>query len=180
MHYNSRNGWNRFERLLMGSVVVFCFTTFSFSLIYINSCYCYWVYWVHYFRIQFLTLLPILNPQHVSKTCLSNDTLHTSPLLKKIGNLSVIWVGLYRYALSPIWRQVINSLIPGRGGSNFKSIIFKLIMQHSGLDAQCEVTIRWIPPDPQSWEFNIGCHHMASQSHNELITEFIDVHRYCW
>ena len=79
-----------------------------------------------------------------------------------------------------MWQQVINSLVPGRSGSNFKSTIFKLFMQHSGLDAQCEVTIRWIPPEPHSWEVKIGCHHMASLGHNELISDFLDVHRDYW
>ena len=80
MHYNSRNGWNHFGRLLMGSHFGgFWFTTFGFSLIGesqciltmtidINSCYCHQVYWVCYLWIQFLTLLPILNPQHVTKS----------------------------------------------------------------------------------------------------------------
>ena len=28
------------------------------------------------------------------------------------------------------------------------TMIFNLIMQHGGFDAKCEVTIRWIPPEP--------------------------------
>ena len=39
----------------------------------------------------------------------------------------------------------IYSLAPGRCGSNFKSIIFKLIIQNSNLGTFCEIALRWIP-----------------------------------
>ena len=38
----------------------------------------------------------------------------------------------------------INSLAPGRYGSNFKSIIFKIIIQNSSLGAHCESALGWM------------------------------------
>ena len=39
----------------------------------------------------------------------------------------------------------LNSLAPGRCNSNFKNIIFKLIMQNSNLGTRCKIAIRWMP-----------------------------------
>ena len=38
-----------------------------------------------------------------------------------------------------------NSLAPGTCGSNFKSIIYKLITQNSSLGIQCKIALGWIP-----------------------------------
>ena len=38
----------------------------------------------------------------------------------------------------------INSLDPGRRGGNFKSIVFKLIIQNGSLDVHCENAVRWM------------------------------------
>ena len=39
----------------------------------------------------------------------------------------------------------LNSLVPGRSGSSFKSIIFKLIIQNNSLGTHCEIYLKWIP-----------------------------------
>ena len=41
--------------------------------------------------------------------------------------------------------QWVNSLAPGRCGSNIKSIIFKLVKQNSNLPTCCEITLRRMP-----------------------------------
>ena len=38
-----------------------------------------------------------------------------------------------------------NSLAPWRAGNNFKSIIFKLIIQNSCLGTHCEIALMWMP-----------------------------------
>ena len=38
-----------------------------------------------------------------------------------------------------------SSVVPKRCGSNFESIIFKLIRQNSNLSTRCEIPFRWIP-----------------------------------
>ena len=38
-----------------------------------------------------------------------------------------------------------NSLIPGRCGSNFKSVFVKLIIQNSSWGICCEITLGWLP-----------------------------------
>ena len=38
-----------------------------------------------------------------------------------------------------------NSLAPARCGSNFKCIIFRLIIQNSGLNTHYEIALRWMP-----------------------------------
>ena len=38
----------------------------------------------------------------------------------------------------------INSLAPGKCGSNFNSMIFKLIIQNSSLGTYCDVTLMWM------------------------------------
>ena len=38
----------------------------------------------------------------------------------------------------------VNSLVPGRCGRNFNSILFKLIIQNSILGIHCEITFRWM------------------------------------
>ena len=38
-----------------------------------------------------------------------------------------------------------NSLVPGRCGSNFKDITFKLVIQNCSLCTRCEVALRWMP-----------------------------------
>ena len=81
-----------------------------------------------------------------------------------------------------------NSLAPGRCDSNFKSVIFKPIIQNSN-SRDCLIALRWMPQNPinekstliqvmdwcgqatnhylsQSWS-NLCCH-MASLGHNEL------------
>ena len=84
----------------------------------------------------------------------------------------------------------INSIAPERWGSNFKSALFKLIIQNDNLSIPCEITHRWmsqIHTDEKSplvplfkviagyrqattWD-NVGpdvWRHMASLGHNEL------------
>ena len=43
------------------------------------------------------------------------------------------------------WYSPVNSLVPGRCGCNFESIIFKFIMQSSELGSRCEIALRWMP-----------------------------------
>ena len=44
-----------------------------------------------------------------------------------------------------LWNNQVDSLTPGRCGSNFKSLIFRLIIQHSSLGTCCEIALRWMP-----------------------------------
>ena len=37
-----------------------------------------------------------------------------------------------------------NSLAPGKYESNFKSIIYELIMQNNNLGTHCEIALRWM------------------------------------
>ena len=39
----------------------------------------------------------------------------------------------------------INLLVPGRYGSNFQSIIFKVIVQNRSLCFHCQIALRWMP-----------------------------------
>ena len=41
--------------------------------------------------------------------------------------------------------KIFDSLAPGRFGSSSKSLIFKLIIQYSGLGTHCEISLRWNP-----------------------------------
>ena len=48
------------------------------------------------------------------------------------------------YIHYPIIKSSFNSLSPVRCGSNFRSVIFKHIIQNSSLGTQCEIVLRWI------------------------------------
>ena len=53
-------------------------------------------------------------------------------------------------SLSPYnvtWPQWINSLAPGRGGSQFKTMNFKLVIQDNSFGAHCEIALMWMPQD---------------------------------
>ena len=39
----------------------------------------------------------------------------------------------------------VNSLVPGNCGSNFESLIFKLIIQNCSLGSHCEIAVKWMP-----------------------------------
>ena len=41
--------------------------------------------------------------------------------------------------------SLFNSLVPGRCGSDFKSIIFKLSIKNSSLISSCQIPLRWMP-----------------------------------
>ena len=41
--------------------------------------------------------------------------------------------------------QWVNSLAPGRCGSNFRSTLFKLIIQNSGYGTYCYIALKWMP-----------------------------------
>ena len=47
-----------------------------------------------------------------------------------------------------MWHIWHNSLTSGESGNNFKSIIFKLIIQNSGLGICCEIALKWMPQKP--------------------------------
>ena len=40
--------------------------------------------------------------------------------------------------------ESINSLAPGRRGSHFKVILFKLIIQNSSFVTPCEIALSWM------------------------------------
>ena len=51
---------------------------------------------------------------------------------------------IYCVARCALWNLKIDSSVPGRCGRNFRSIIFKLIIENSSLHAWCEITVRRI------------------------------------
>ena len=67
---------------------------------------------------------------------------------------------------SPCYQQnqwEINSLAPGRCDNDFKSIIFKLIVQNKSLDTHCEIALRWMAQNlynekSASFKYWLGCH----------------------
>ena len=89
-------------------------------------------------------------------------------------------------SLSPYnvtWPQWINPLAPGRGGSQFKTMNFKLVIQDNSFGAHCEIALMWMPQDlTNQWEVNMAsgnglvpssnkplpdlCCHVVSQIHN--------------
>ena len=46
---------------------------------------------------------------------------------------------------SVFWAGFVHLLVPGRCGSNFSIIIFKLIIQKITLVTCCEIALRWMP-----------------------------------
>ena len=93
--------------------------------------------------------------------------------------LSVLLRWYYNIGTLDLWLFDINSLVSGRGGSNFKSIIFKPIIQN--------IALRWMPQNTFNGMSTLGqvvtwcCQaanytwlspelfqHMTSLSHNEL------------
>ena len=46
--------------------------------------------------------------------------------------------------------RTINSLFPGRCGSNFKSIIFIIIIQNSSLGDRCDIALGWMSLNPMN------------------------------
>ena len=89
---------------------------------------------------------------------------------------------------------MINSLAPGRYGSNLKIIIFKVITQNCSWRTFCEIVLTWMPQNQTNeiatligsgnglvpsgnkslfwvivdWDL---CHHMVSLGHNEFTTD---------
>ena len=49
--------------------------------------------------------------------------------------------------LKTSWNTKFNSLAPGRSGSNFKLVIYKLISRIDILSISCETALRWMPQD---------------------------------
>ena len=45
----------------------------------------------------------------------------------------------------PIYLTVAYLFAPGRYGRNFKSMVFKVMMQNTNLGSYCEIALRWIP-----------------------------------
>ena len=74
--------------------------------------------------------------------------------------LLVLTTGLQAY---------LNPLVPGRCGDNFKSLIFKLIMQNERLGAGCEIDFGWM--SDCEWEDNIGSGKGLVSSGNKLSHE---------
>ena len=66
------------------------------------------------------------------------------------------------YTTRPQW---VNSLGPGRYGSNFKSVMFKLLAQISRLSAHCEIALRWMPENltDAKWTLVQATSHHLSQ-----------------
>ena len=58
----------------------------------------------------------------------------------------------------PFCVQWDNSSSSQKCGSNFKDIIFKLIIQNSSMGNHCEIVLRWMPQNliTNQWEINIG------------------------
>ena len=99
--------------------------------------------------------------------------------------------GVHTMCFTP-FSCIVNSLTPGRCGSDFQRVIFKLIMQNSSLGTHCEIALRWMPQSlinkkstTQHWfRLWLGavreqvitwanvypdlCHHMVSLGHSEL------------
>ena len=46
-----------------------------------------------------------------------------------------------------LWLSCINSLAPGRFHSNFRQVIFKLILVNGGWGISYEIALRWMPLD---------------------------------
>ena len=109
--------------------------------------------------------------------------LHPGSLLR-INNPS-LWLGL-RAAAKGKGREWIDSLAPGRGDSDFKSVISEHMLRIK-FTSSCEIALRWMPlmlsqhwfrqwlgaiwHQAITWA-NIDwdlCHHMVSLCHNELI-----------
>ena len=87
-----------------------------------------------------------------------------------------------------LWQKHIN-MSTGKYGSNFKSVIFKLIIQNSSMGFRCLIALRWMPQDLTDEKSTLvqviaWCHqatshnlsqcwpgpycHVASLGHNEL------------
>ena len=91
----------------------------------------------------------------------------------------------------------LNSLSPVKLGSNFKSIIFKLIIQDSYLGTCCETVLMWIPQKLTNKKFTLvqaralcrrqttspylsQCHHVASLGHSEFKCMFMISQKFQW
>ena len=62
--------------------------------------------------------------------------------------MNLIFIMCYWFCHNCSWWNicwVINSLAPGRCGSNFKSMIFTLIIQGSSLGIHLEIDLKWMP-----------------------------------
>ena len=76
--------------------------------------------------------------------CLNYDYVHMPQFFP------AEYMHLYERIYNPLvfslfeFRVGVNSLTPGRYGSNFKSIIFKPIIQDSSLGTPCEIALRLI------------------------------------
>ena len=62
--------------------------------------------------------------------------------------------------------SLINSMIPERCDSNFKSIIFKIITHNSSLDTRCKIAPRWmLRPNEKSAIIQIMAWYLEKTNH---------------
>ena len=87
---------------------------------------------------------------HLSQFYISVHFKIIRQLLRMLGGLLKCSVDCMIYFNHTIWFYYlfsffINSLTPGRCGSNIKDIIFKIIIQNSSLGTCCEIAFKWLP-----------------------------------
>ena len=72
-----------------------------------------------------------------------------------------------------------NSMAPGRYGNNFKSIVFKLIIQNRSSDTHCEIALKRMPQNLTNekstlLQITVWCHqarsHYLSQEDNKPVS----------
>ena len=64
-----------------------------------------------------------------------------------------------------------NSLALGRCDSNFKTVIFKLIIQNRSLDTSCEIALRWMPQNFTNGKDNFDLDNGLVLFEKKLLTE---------
>ena len=93
--------------------------------------------------IKHLSLLPTT----VLETFPSAWENHGKRLTAKtsVGSRSYRWLGLPRTRKPCYVYGYINSFVPGRCGTNFKSLIVRLIIQNGSWGTRWEIALRWMP-----------------------------------
>ena len=90
--------------------------------------------------------------------CLSLNVLKSDYL--SMNRVFTLWAGLSVHEAGcvcsgPDWLLLctVNSFVAGGSGSDFKSIIFKCVIENSSFDTQCEIALQ---ENTKEWEVNTG------------------------
>ena len=91
----------------------------------------------------------IINIRRAWESCLYNGNLYTGQTASLYWDCPQDLLELFNKHInqsdSDILTQIIAFMLVRRYDSNFKSIIFKLIIENNSLDNHCEIVLMWIP-----------------------------------